>query len=239
VQKRRIECARSVAIAGYDARMAQRVGITVNIGAGAPIEVIRQLVDDLDTVCQFGGEPQYRAAVASAELAVLRRPTAWISPRDYDEFEFGIPVWGGAISRRGPVAVLPTALLAPAVSRYLAEYNPTQDATTSIETIRYSNPIEIVLVVGGLTLMALGMARDWTARRRVNAAVAADIENTVEARRIIREQIARRFVEGDIPLSAPQVDDLLTLDVARAMQALGNTNPDLRELNAGEDEGHP
>jgi hypothetical protein len=216
--------------------MAQRVAVTVDMGAGAPIGVVRQLIDDLDTVCQFGGELQYRAAVAQAELAVLRRPSAWISGPDFDEFMFSVDVWGGkTVGPRGAVFRVPAAILAPAVSRYLAEYNPTPEARTTVDSIRYSNPIEIILGVGAVTLVALGLARDWGARRRVNAATAADFENTVEARRVIREELVRRFVEGDVPLSVPQFDDLLTLDVSRAMQALGDAQPNLRELGSADD----
>lgn len=211
--------------------MSQRVEVTVNVGAGAPIEVLRQVIDSLDTVCQFGGELQYRAAVANAELEVLRRPDEWLSRLDFRDY-FLRPDY--PINRpsqlRGIAASLPRAVLAPAVSQYLAVNDPTPDTITSVERIRYSNPIEIVLGVGLLTLAGLQLARDWRDRRRVNAAVAADMENTVAARKEIRDELVRRFVEDRVPLAPAQVDDLLTLDVARAMQALGNSQLSLKEL---------
>lgn len=74
--------------------MARRVQITIDLGAGAPIEVLRQIIDDLDTVCQFGGQLQYQAAITTAELAILRRPQGWIRGSDYDEYLFGVQAWG-------------------------------------------------------------------------------------------------------------------------------------------------
>jgi hypothetical protein len=98
--------------------MAQRVEVTVNVGAGAPIEVVRQVIDDLDTVCQFGGELQYQAAVTAAEWAVLRNPADWI--RGNEEYEFFVQAWGGRIiGRPGPLRAMPAEILTPAVSRYL------------------------------------------------------------------------------------------------------------------------
>lgn len=218
--------------------MAQRVEVTVNLGAGAPIEVLRQVIDDLDTVCQFGGELQYLTAVAYAELAVLRRPGRWIPPRYLDDFFASaetIPS-GAAVPLEWYGDPVPRVIVGSAVSRYLAENDPSRDTTTTVESIRFSNPLEIVLGVGLLTLAGLQVARDWRDRRRVNAAVAADIENTVAARREIRDELVRRFVEERVPLAPNHIDELLTLDVARAMQALGNAQPNLRELPAGDDQ---
>lgn len=214
--------------------MAQRVEVTVDLGAGAPIEVVRQVIDNLDTVCQFGGELQYRAAMAEAEWAILRRPTGWIRGNDYDEYIFAVDAWAGP--RRGPLAALPAAILAPAVSRYLDENNATQDTITTVESIRYTNPIEIVLGVGIVALIALRTVRDWQARRRLNAAVVADFENQVLARKELRDELVRRVVQGNIPISAVQVDDLLTLDVSRAMSALGDSQLSMREIESGDSE---
>lgn len=216
--------------------MAQRVQITIDIGAGAPIEVIRQVIDNLDTVCQFGGELQYQAAMAQAEWAILRRPTNWIRGNDYDEYIFSLQMPGDPVFLRGPIAAIPTAILAPAISRYLDENNSTQDTITTVESIRYSNPIEVVLGLGVLALLTIETARDWHARRRLNAAMAADFENEVLARKELRDELVRRVREGRIPLSATQIEDLLTLDVAKAMSALGNSRFDMRQLESGEDE---
>jgi hypothetical protein len=155
------------------------VEVTVDLGAGAPIEVVRQVIDDLDTVCQFDGKLQYQAATATPEWAVLRSPSDWI--REQPKYDlFGVEVSRGPIiDPRGRVSTIPAAILAPAVSRYLEENNSTQDTITTVESIRYSNPIEFVLGAGFVTaVVVLGIIRDWAARRRVNAAVAADVENT-------------------------------------------------------------
>jgi hypothetical protein len=217
--------------------MAQRVEVTIELGAGAAIEVVRQLIDDLDTVCQFGGELQYHAAVEAAQWAILRSPTDWIGEGDYAEYSPLLGAWvGPIIDPRRPVGAIPAAILAPAVSRYLEVTNSTQETISTVESIRYSNPIEIVLGVGIVALLVLRTTRDWRDRRRLNAATAADVENQVLARKELRDELVRRVVQGSIPLSAAQIDDLLTLDVARAMSALGDSQFSMRELESGDDE---
>ncbi|MDT5016352.1 MAG: hypothetical protein QOD39_2512 [Mycobacterium sp.] len=222
--------------------MAQRVAVSIDVGAGAPIEVIRQLVDDLDTVCQFGGALQYRASVADAQRIVLRNPDRWLDGRDWRRYLRDAPdYYEKRYSEIAPDSrVLAYELVETAVSRYLAENNPTSDTITTVESIRYSNPFDIVL--GAAMIVAtvvLPTIRDWQARRRVNDAIATDVENTVLARKLLRDELVRRMIEGDLPLSAGQIDDLLTLDVTRAMQALGNAHPNLRELESGDQDDVP
>lgn len=212
---------------GYDARMAQRVAVTVDLGAGAPIEVVRQVIDDLDTACQFGGELQYQVARGQAELAILRRPSAWIDSHDY--VESPLP-WAFR-------AVMPQQVFETAVARYLSELNVARETVTTVENIRYSNPIEIVL--GAAVLVAsvvLPLARDWKARRRLNAAVADDYHNIVLARKEIRDELVRRVVQDGLPLSSEQIDRFLTADVAQALKALGDRQISLRELEAADDD---
>ncbi|WP_204806486.1 hypothetical protein [Mycobacterium riyadhense] len=108
-----------------------------------PIEVVRQVIDDLDTVCQFGGELQYQAALADAERAVLRDPDRWITPRDLDKyFRYGPPpAWADFPSKSRRIGVglwLPTELLDTAVWRYLEEFNPMRDTVTTVERIDYT-----------------------------------------------------------------------------------------------------
>jgi hypothetical protein len=219
--------------------MAQLVAVSIDVGAGAPIEVIRQLVDDLDTVCQFGGALQYRASVADAQRIVLRSPDRWLDGRDWRRYLRDAPDYYE--TRLAPGGRIPPyELVEAAVARYLAENNPTPDTITTVESIRYSNPFDIVL--GAAIIVAtvvLPTIRDWQARRRLNDAVATDVENTVLARKLLRDELVRRMIEGDLPLSAAQIDDLLTLDVTRAMQALGNAQPNLRELETGHEDEVP
>jgi len=72
----------------------------------------------------------------------------------------------------------------------------------------------------------------------LNAAVAADFENTVNARKAIRDELVRRFVDDSIPIPPQMLNELLTGDVARSMEALGDSQFTLRELEAGETD-HP
>jgi hypothetical protein len=223
--------------------MAQRVAIAVDLGAGAPIEVIRQLIDDLDTVCQFGGELQYRTAIVDAAAAVLNDPERWIRRRDFEKqayrlgrFQFPRVAYATGMP---PSALVQSGLVEVAIARYLEETQTADDSITTVHSIRYSNPIEIVVGVGLIAYLVLQVVRDWPARRRLNAAVATDVENTVLARKELRDLLLRRIANGEIPVSLQQVDDLLTLDVARAMQALGDSRFSLRELEAPDEEEDP
>lgn len=221
--------------------MTQRAAISINLGASVPIEVIRQAIDDFDSVCQFSGALQYQAAIAEAETAILRRPTAWISGQAYDDYVLNIErnfpsalvPWGSLHT-----SALPTTIFAPAVSRYLDQNNVSSETTTTVESIRYSNPLEIVFGIGVVGLLVLQTIRDWSGRRRLNAAVAADFENTVNARKAIRDELVRRFVDDSIPIPPQMLNELLTGDVARSMEALGDSQFTLRELEAGETD-HP
>jgi hypothetical protein len=222
--------------------MAQQVEVAVDLGAGVPIEVIRQLIDDLDTVCQFGGELQYRVALANAERSVLRDPQRWITPRDVDGyFRYGPPPpwleFPSSKSRRIGVGLwLPTELLDAAVMRYLEEFDPMRDTVTTVERIDYRNPFEIALGVGALALWLLTIVRDWPARRRLNNAVAADAENQMLARKEMLDIMVRNARNSELPLTPALINDLLTIDVANAMKALGDRRITLRELGAGNEE---
>lgn len=231
--------------------MAQRVQITVDVGAGAPIEVIRQIIDNLDTVCQFGGELQYRVALVEAQRAVLSDPGRWIpglrpSSPWWSELKAGggVPTGDGPFREPGTTTPLDALLsfspdFAPAISRYLEESNSTQDTVTTVESIKYSNPLDIVLgagIAGGIALIpvVLQMIRDWPARRRLNNAAVADTENVVAARKQLRDGLVRQMLNGNIPVSGPQINDLLTLDVARAMLSLRDTRFSMNELESGD-----
>jgi hypothetical protein len=131
-----------------------------------------------------------------------------------------------------PSALVQSGLVEVAIARYLEETETTADSITTVHSIRYSNPIEIVVGIGLIAYLVLQVVRDWPARRRLNAAVAADAENTVLARKELRDLLLRRIANGEIPVSLQQVDGLLTLDIARAMSALGDSGLSLRALEA-------
>jgi hypothetical protein len=211
---------------GYDARMAQRVAITVNLGAGAPIEVVRQLIDDLDTACQFGGELEYLSVQGQAEFAVLRELNA--DPAS-DEGSHPQRIWSGVPSE----GLKP--ILARAIAQYMANTNAGQDTITTVESIRYSNPIEFILGAALVTtVVVLRTIRDWPDRRRLNKAVADEAANIVLARKQLRDEIVRRAVEENIFISVGQIDELLTLDVTKALTALGDSNISMHELGTQE-----
>jgi hypothetical protein len=138
--------------------MAQRGAISINLGAGAPIEVIRQTIDDFDSVCQFSGALQYQAAIAEAETAIIRRPTAWISGQAYDDYVLNVERYFPPFIRGG-FASLPASIMAPALSRYLDQNNVSSETTTTVESISYSNPLEIVFGIGVVGLLVLQTIR--------------------------------------------------------------------------------
>ncbi|UMB70135.1 hypothetical protein [Mycobacterium paraterrae] len=178
------------------------------------------MIDNLDTACQFGGALQYQAARVQAELAILRRPSAWVEGPAYEDYQFPWKFGG-----------LPQAILDAATARYLAETNVVQETLTTVESIRYSNPIEIVLGAAMLTaVVVLRTVRDWPSRRRLNDAVADDARNIVLARKELRDALVRNVIDGNIPIGSQQIEELLTLDVTRALTALGDSQITLQEL---------
>jgi hypothetical protein len=143
--------------------MAQRIAVTIDLGADVPIEVIREVVDNLDTVCQFGGELQYRTAIVDAAAAVLNDPQRWIRNRDFEKqayrlgrFQFPIVAYARGMP---PSALVQSGLVEVAIARYLEETETTADSITTVHSIRYSNPIEIVVGIGLVAYLVLQVVR--------------------------------------------------------------------------------
>jgi hypothetical protein len=121
------------------------------------------------------------------------------------------------------------------ISGCLEEFDPARDTITTVDSIRYENPIEIVLGVGALAAWLLTIVRDWPGRRRLNKAIAADEENQVPARKELLDLIVRGQERATSPFPCPD-HDLLTIDITKAMTALGDSRISLREPGSADDE---
>jgi hypothetical protein len=73
----------------------------------------------------------------------------------------------------------------------------------------------------GAVYTLLRVVRDWKSRRRLGTAAADDLEDQVRARKVLRQHIVDRIASGELPIRQAWADDLLTQDVARAFNALG------------------
>lgn len=202
-------------------------------------------------MCTFGQQLQNHALRNEAERVVRSDPEKWLQPeierieqerrlraeRNRERDDDLVSVAALEVPAEVLRAQLQEDALARAVRRYMAEADADQ-TTTTVESIRYSNPIEFVLCTALVTaVVVLRTLRDWPARRRLNHAVAMDAENIAIARLRLRDEFVRRAVDGEIELSVKEIEHLLKLDVTRALRALGDSPLEMRELPAasGED----
>lgn len=202
-----------------------RVAVSVDLGAGAPIEVVAAVIGHLNAVCQLGGQLQDRVTQADALRAVLRRSGPWLEDAvDFDRY------W-----RLGYLLALPdperfvVPSLENAVATYIRE-NDLDSGDVHVERLTYENPVEIVLAVGAVVLAVLTLVRDWPDRVRINRARADDYENQVATRKLIRRMLVDGLASGQYPLRPEHIDDLLTKDATDAFRALGNSGIHLQNL---------
>jgi hypothetical protein len=214
--------------------MPEEAWVRIDLGANAPIETINSAISDLAAVCAFGSELQRRVSRA----ALLRRVLRDLPPEAfYDEielFERFYPLGG-----RWQVAALATThdldLPMPnAVSRQLASYirEYGTDDEVVVRELHYANPLDVwlILAAGGVVLQLVRMIRDWSSERRVGNARAADVENAVQMRKAVRDQIIQRIAQGDIPIPEQWIENALTQDPVGAFERLSRRNVELPSI---------
>lgn len=211
------------------------VRLQVNLGPDAPIEVVTSVLADVNRVCQFGGELQRHVTRTRALRSVLRGSGPLFDDSELDYFLRG----RGPYSYRLASAFLGgglSELLEPEIARWTAEAGVDRDDETLVREISYHNPMDVGLLVagGGVVLALLRMIRDWPAQRRVNELRADDYADEVSARKRVRTALADAMVSGQLPVSAQQIDRLLTDETVRAIDALGRSRPSLQEPPSGD-----
>ena len=218
---------------------SQRVALRFNVGPSAPIETITGAINDLNTVCQFGGQLQDMGARNVALRALVSGGVPWL--RDEDLFDRSLarrpyyPPW--------PWEPLASPDLERQIANYLGEYDLDNDGLVLVERLTYANPVDVTLVTasGGVVLALLRLVRDWPSRRRVASAQARiaeaqadDYEDQVALRKEARAVIRRGLLTGDLPLRPDQIDRLLTDDVVDSAWRLASAEPTIRDVSADE-----
>lgn len=203
----------------YDPYMAPTslVAVSLDLGPGAPIEVVSAVIGHLNAVCQLGSQLQIHVSRTRALAAVLREPGPW-QRADIDLTE----LWD-------------SGYLSPSLELHIASYMHSHDLDSDgdvhVERLTYENPIEVVVAVGAVVLAVLRLVRDWPARRRINRARASDYEDQVAARKQVRRILVDGIASGQYSLRPKDIDNLLTKDAVDAFRALGNGRIDVRELD--------
>lgn len=189
--------------------MADRITLTLNVGPSASIQAVSSAVDDIMRVLDFAADLQRR--VDRAALITARAQSRRIRPPELGWSIAWEPTFIGG-------GVEPADEFERIAARQVDE-----NSRITVERLTYENPLELVILAGGLvTIGILRVLRDWPDRRRLNRAVATEYENKVIARQRVRGQIATQIDNGTLPLTPELIDKLLTDDVADALGALGD-----------------
>lgn len=210
------EC-RSYRVPRYGERMAT-VTIGLNMGPNVLIEDLAGFLADVGTVCGFAVKLQRAVDRNEAIYEVMvGRPDFLPDPEDLLLWRFGrsrVFGWPGS-------AGVPVPSVERAIRAQLQQSEADAKAEIRVQSFSYQNPAELIILAGGgVVLAVLRMVRDWSARRRLNDAVAEDYESAVRARDELRRELVERFVSGQLRITPEQVSDLLTADVENALLAL-------------------
>ncbi|SDH07494.1 hypothetical protein SAMN04515691_3432 [Leifsonia sp. 98AMF] len=99
------------------------------------------------------------------------------------------------------------------------------NARITVQSLRYENPLELVILAGGVVVVyIIRLIRDWPARRRINNAAATEYENAVAFRQKFRDRLLDSIDKGELPLTPELIDSLLTDDVANALSAVADAD---------------
>lgn len=196
----------------YGRPMAEPITLTLNVGPNASIQAVSSAIDDIMRVLDFAAELQRRvdrAALITARVQARRR----IRPTDYGFYY---------LSGVEPLFALGQAGPADEFER-IAAREVDENSRITVERLTYENPLELVILAGGLvTIGVLRLLRDWPDRRRLNRAAATEYENKVIFRQRVRERVLAQIDSRELPLTPELIDNLLTDDVADALGALGD-----------------
>jgi hypothetical protein len=207
----------------------QRLRLRLDLGRRTDIQFLTSALDDMSTVCSFGGDLQRVADRNLATYEVLQRPSRYLE--DWELFEQD--QWYRFFRERGSrypvVPLLPASLLteSPALNRAVAarlrQTESERDARVVVEELHYSNPVEWIILASGVVLLGvIKLIRDWPDRRELNQMVAANYRSVTRDRERARQIALNQLERGEYRLSRKQIEDLFTDDVADALGALGD-----------------
>ncbi|WP_157974700.1 hypothetical protein [Glycomyces dulcitolivorans] len=207
---------------------SMRISVTVNLGPGAPIGTISALLDDLNAICQIGGQLEERAVRAEALKAVLRDPGLWgkeeLALSDILHKDSVVP-WVYAEDLVSPV-------IEQGIASYIRDQQLAHVGDVYVERIAYANPLEVFLLGGALLLALLkGLehVRDWTAQRSIGRSQASDYEHQVQVQKQLRDYMLDQVISGKFPLKPEQIDDFAR-GVTDPFRRLGQTEVEVQKI---------
>lgn len=195
--------------------MAETITLTLNLGSNASIAAVAAAVDDVRRVLEFASTLQRRVdrgALIAARMRSRRRGLG--RPGDL--------AWSdGSLF----FAALEPVDLPQPIDEFerIAGREADENAQITVQSLRYENPLELVILAGGSVVYALlRLLRDWPDRQQLNRAAFREYENGVIFRERVRARVLEQIDSGDLPLTPELIDSLLTDDVADALGALGD-----------------
>jgi hypothetical protein len=112
---------------------------------------------------------------------------------------------------------------------------------TTVVTVRYENPLEVILVGSGMliagVILAARTARDWSAARRTGAATAREAEaeaRMTEARADLYEHLVNEAKRGQTPVPVGDLVQIVTPPEIKSLNRL-TERPISLELPGGSD----
>ncbi|MEN4473549.1 hypothetical protein [Mycolicibacterium cosmeticum] len=217
--------------------MPERLSIRVNLGPNAPIEAIRDVVDNIETICQFADELAFvtyareewdarrrearaeRAADAAAELARRSATKPVKKVPSSPAKKVGKRAVAAAVKKQPAKAAKKTMRVDAPRAQALVEVLDLESPTT-VERMKYENPFEIVLAGGAMLMLVWGVVvklpevvRDWKAEQRSAGAEARKREAEAEdAENIVRARkvLRNHAVEQLLTSGAPLTPEQVT-----------------------------
>jgi hypothetical protein len=195
--------------------MAESITLTLNLGPNASVQAVSSAVDDMMRVLDFATALQRRVDRGALVTARVLRRARWAGSELPGLGFFYVPgaEWVFSGGPGGPVDDF----------ERIAARESDENSRITVERLTYENPLELVILAGGLvTIGVLRLLRDWPDRRRLNRAAATEYENKVIFRQRVRDRVLEQIDSRELPLTPELVEDLLTDDVADALGALGD-----------------
>jgi len=196
--------------------MAEPITLTLNVGPNASIQAVGSAINDLTRVLEFAATAQRlvdRGALIEARVRARRNRR--LGRDDIVWGDTGLPLFYEAVP--------------PSSDQFADEFERIagrqveENAEITVQSLRYENPIELVILAGGTVVYALlRLIRDWPDRDRLNKAAVREYENGVIFRDRVRAQVLKQVDTGELPLTPELLDRLLTDDVANSLGALGD-----------------
>lgn len=246
--------------------MTEHFRITVDLGPRAPLDQIVELLSDIQQVCIFGTALDIASVRNEAQSAIneqIIRNRAYIATESWREALEETPppnlrylpfryFYENLVTSQEQLRQYSQNDLPPNIAESHFLLNRLQEDTTPrVETLRYSNPVEILISVGTILTAAGGIGasirwllpliRDWGTTREQNRALArktrADaskieaeaesIRSQTECRERLMRAALEQISEGRMNISSSQLEATLTDETTGSVLRLVQNAPDI------------